>query len=157
MRLSTEASLLGLLPPTGTWWRTSARQRRRATNLVANPPESLRKRSARAVVDHPHRLALAARDRAGREQLDGHLDAGVLAQGPCDPGAEGLAVELRVDRLAAHRQLVEGVRALQDQLVVRGDALDVQQGVLDLGGVEVDAADDEHLVAAPSDGAHARQ
>ena len=52
----------------------------------------MRKASARAPVDHPHRLALAARDLAGRDELDGHVDAGVLAQGASDPGAEGHAV-----------------------------------------------------------------
>ena len=44
---------------------------------------------------------------------------------------------------------------LDGQLVVRRDALDPEQDVLDLRGIDVDAAQDQHVVAAAVDRAHA--
>ena len=71
--------------------------------------------------------------------------------------ASGDRVGAGLDRLAADGDLVERLRALDHELVVRRDARLGEQDVLDLGRVEVDAADDQHVVAAAADRAHARE
>ena len=47
--------------------------------------------------------------------------------------------------------------AREDDLIMRQRAFDPQQRGLDLRGEDVDAADDEHVVAAPADAPHAPQ
>ncbi len=59
--------------------------------------------------------------------------------------------------LAARGDLVHRVRALDAQLPVRRDAVDLEQDLLDLRRVDVDAAQDEHVVAGPEHRAHAPQ
>ena len=62
--------------------------------------------------------------------------------------AERLAVGDLGRRLAFDGQLVEWPMAFDDQAVVRRRPFDAQQQLLDVGGVDVDAADDQHVVVA---------
>src|SRR5438132_1382375 len=54
-------------------------------------------------------------------------------------------------------QLVETLVALDDELVVRLQALDGEEHALDLAREDVHAADDEHVVRAPLHPRHARE
>ena len=56
-----------------------------------------------------------------------------------------------------HFHLVQAVLARQHDLVMRQRAFDLQQRGFDLRGEDVDAADDEHVVAAPADAPDAPQ
>ena len=71
--------------------------------------------------------------------------------------ASASGVGVAVGRLAVDGDLVELGGAFDDELVVRRDALLGEQDVLDLARVEVGAADDQHVVAAAADRAHARE
>jgi hypothetical protein len=68
-----------------------------------------------------------------------------------------VAVRLRVLRqhLAAHLDRVEVALARDDELVLARELAVREDDLLDLGREQVDAADDEHVVAAADDLAHA--
>ena len=65
-----------------------------------------------------------------------------------DPLRSAVAVAVARGRLALSVSSSSAPGPLDDQPVVRRGALDAQQHVLDLGGVEVDSADDQHVVVA---------
>src|SRR5215211_7035067 len=107
-----------------------------------------------AAIQHPHGLALTPRDLARRHPLDGPGHAGVIPQRGAPSRGQSRAINAVVGRLARHRELVEGAVALDDQLVVGGKAIDPEQHMLDLGRIQVYAADDEHVVAPAAHGTH---
>jgi len=51
----------------------------------------------------------------------------------------------------------QGRCAVDDELVVGRQLVDGEQGPLDLGGIEVDALDDEHVIRTPLDARHSRR
>jgi hypothetical protein len=109
--------------------RGMVRGRHRVSSIVS--PVAMRRRSAGATADLGERrvsgLEVAAAPREQRRRrLDLHLDA--------------------ARRLAA----------VDDQQVVRLAARDGEQRGLDLGGIEVDALDDQHVVARALDARDAR-
>ena len=53
-------------------------------------------------------------------------------------------------------QLVHQPGAFDDQLIVRGGLRNREKGVLDVGGIHVDTADDDHVVAPPAQAADSR-
>ena len=90
-----------------------------------------------------------------------HVDCDADADGVLDPSDQSpgqpLAVgvdQIGVERLDPHRELVEPARAGEHAHVVRRQALDPQDLLLDLGGEHVDAAHDHHVVAAAGDLLH---
>src|SRR3954469_11654263 len=101
--------------------------------------------SPRAAIDHPHRLALAARDLIAIDDPDRDRDAGLLMELVGQPRAQLVVVDAVARRLADQGQLVERARPLHDQLVVRRQARDAEHDALDLRRVQVDAADDQHV------------
>src|SRR6266576_1718984 len=127
--------------------------RRRGTVAVRNAPRRwAASYLVAAHVHHAHRLALAAGDRAWLEQLDANADPGRLAQRVLlAPGQAGALA------LASEDQFIQGPRPLEHELVVRPYPVDGEQDALDLGGIQVDAADDEHVVAASAHRAHPGQ
>ena len=65
-----------------------------------------------------------------------------------DLGADDTGAHVAFD---LHRQLVEAMRPLDDELIVRLQPGDLEQHALDLAGEDVDAADHEHVVRASDD------
>ena len=63
--------------------------------------------------------------------------------------AGGVAIERA--GLALEGELVHQARALDDQSPVGGDAGDAGENLLDVRGIHVDAADDQHVVAAAAE------
>src|SRR5262249_13143369 len=103
-----------------------------------------------AAVEHAERLPLAAGDRAGRHDVD--------ARGQAEGASQLLADPTRVDAsLDLDGQLVEVLRALDDELVVRRELRDRKKRALDLAREDVDAADDQHVVGSSEDARHPRE
>src|SRR3954464_8373135 len=96
----------------GTLCERAAPHRRGPGRLISPSP----------AVEHAHGLALAARHLAGGQDLDGDADADMRVQRPAGTRGQGIAVGSGVDGLAADRDLIEVAWALDDELVVRGDA-----------------------------------
>jgi hypothetical protein len=112
------------------------------------------------VAGDPLGLADEALDAARLDQIDMGADAGDRVDLAADALAECLhAVHAVGEELGADLDLdvdlVERAGAGDLDEVVRRGALDPQQRLLDLGGEDVDAADDQHVVGAPGDAAHA--
>ena len=115
-----------------------------------------------AVIDHALGLAFAALDGV---RLDQRTSTRMprMCSSACTSllvqllqGADLVAEDLR-RHLHLHLHLVQPLLAGQDDLVVRQRALHRQQRGLDLRREHVDAADDQHVVAAPADAADAPQ
>src|SRR5207247_4513622 len=98
----------------------------------------------------PHAPGLAdllTRDRAGRADADVDAEAQPRVQPLGQPGLRrrriGLAANLRV-----HLELEQRAPPIDDDRILRPDRLVLEQDRLDLARVDVDAADDEHVVDA---------
>src|SRR5690606_13477677 len=93
---------------------------------------------------------LWATSRARRSTGSSEGEGAVALRADAQAGEGGL-----VD-LQPQLDLVEGALAAHDELVVRRGVGEVLQRRLDLGGVDVHAAHDEHVVGAASDHPDAR-
>ena len=151
----------------GPHWdrRCAAGARTAGLSDVPAPRRSAASPSAAApsgtVVDDPLRLAFAALQLAGLDKLDLGPDEQRRAKLFGHSALEGAqvvhpAVEQRLGDLDLHLEGVLAVHAVEHDEVERLDALDGQQHLLDGRGEHVDAADDEHVVGAAHDLAHAR-
>src|SRR3990172_934273 len=61
-------------------------------------------------------------------------------------------------RLHPHLQPLDPIALpIYDDEIVRGETFDLEKGMLDLGGKDVDSAEDEHVVGATEDPAHPYQ
>ncbi len=81
--------------------------------------------------------------------------AGLVAERVLQPLPQRGAIGGGVELLAQQGELVECVRPIDDQLVVRREIAGPEQHAFDLGWVEIDAADDQHVVVAAAHPAHA--
>ena len=116
---------------------------------------------ALAPVDDAHGLALGALDGLGLLELHRDLDVEHVVDLRLHPALEALQVAHRLGEdvladLDPHLDDVEVALAIDDDLVVRLDLGDAHQHLFDLAGEHVDAADDQHVVAASDGLAHAR-
>ena len=103
------------------------------------------RRAAERVPDQAGRAAAQVTERVIR------LDRLIREQ--LDPdGAEEV-----LGRLRAHLELVHRPLAADHELVVVGELRDPREHVLDLGGEDVDAANDQHVVRPAQDRAHAEE
>src|SRR5262245_7825426 len=108
-------------------------------------------------IAHAHGLAL----RAGHfarflcRHAGAHADHRFDVMGDFALDAPGLVWREGAERLHLDRELVEAAASLDHELVMRGNALQPDQDRLDLRRINVDAADDEHVVVAPGDAADA--
>src|SRR5450755_2076526 len=108
----------------------------------------------RALIDHAARLAdERAFERARRRHRDRAIDADHRLDAMPEPVGHLVAVCARMGRqhLAAHFDLVKVSLARDHELVLAGQPAVTEHDFLDLGRKEVDAADDQHVVAAPDD------
>src|SRR5262250_1131561 len=135
-----------------------------AWSLIA----SSRLRIPLPALDHTHRLALRTRDRP--RSHDGELDAQARGLPELLGGAPPERRDLRMvggEAAAARDQRGRGLhldleprqgrRAIDDELIVGCQLLEREQGPLDLGRIEIDAPDDEHVVRAALDAGHPRR
>jgi hypothetical protein len=93
-------------------------------------------------------LAFAPRHPAALDDVDADADAELLVQHPLDVGTQVGCIHVLVGGLATNRELVQHAGTLDDELVVRGGRGNGEERMLDVRGIHVDAADDEHVVAA---------
>jgi len=115
-------------------------------------------------VDHaPQFAALGALDALGLDEAD----AGAEAEGFLEPRGQAPAQAFHLGRLVEVREgpgdlgldldRVDAFLAVDDDPIVGLYALHLEEDVLDLGGEDVDAVDDDHVVDPPGDAAHPRQ
>src|SRR5207342_1867029 len=100
-----------------------------------------------APIDDAHGLAFAPRDLPVLEHIGADANAELLPQHTLDRGLQAGGVDVRAGRLALHGELVHHALAVDDELIVRRNVRNGEQRVLDVGGVDVDAAHDDHVVA----------
>src|SRR5215207_6005672 len=119
--------------------------------ILADPsPDPWQGRLAVAPPGHPDRLAdLRPRDRTGRQHPHVTAQPQPLPQRGVDPTRS-----IDIGRFARHHEPGRGAPAVQHQQVVRAHRPVSQQHRLDLTGVHVHAADDQHVVGAAGDLAH---
>src|ERR1700694_3355465 len=112
----------------------------------------------RTQIAHAHRLALRTRHFAGffrhygRRDADQRLD--VIADLLLDL-ASGLFIQ-RTSGFDLYGQFVQATAPLDHELVVRRDVRQADQHSLDLRGIDVHAADDQHVVVTPGDALQAQ-
>ena len=92
---------------------------------------------------------------SGVEDGDADPQARGLSQPAPELGAQARRVDRAVRRLALHGELIHRPAPLENQLVVRRCALDPEQHVLDCRRMDVDTADDQHVVATAAHAGHA--
>src|SRR5205823_10660311 len=97
-----------------------------------------------AVVDHPLRLELGARQGAFRHQLDARPHAAARLQALADGLFQRLDIVHAGRVFGADEQFVHRLRARDDDAEFAAESFDGAQGILDGGGIDVLAADDEH-------------
>src|SRR5690349_10367671 len=132
----------------------SQRANRRTDGSFANITASS---SSLALIDHPLRLAdERPLDRLRRTDIDLRADPDQRLDAVAKRRGDLVAIRLRVLRqhLAAHFDCVEIAFARDDELVLPRELAVGEDDLLDLRREEVDAANDQHVVAAADDLAH---
>src|SRR6266545_4045297 len=119
-----------------------------------------RKRLRAAVIVDALRLPGGALESVRGDELDRHPDAGDGVDLAVDPVAQldhlaHLVSEVAGPDLDLHDRLVERAGARDLDEVMGRRPLDAQERLLDLRREDVHPADDEHVVRAPDDAAHA--